>query len=108
MPNDHNRLLPIVVITRNYFMKLIDSKEAAQRLARAIAADILLYHEERVNRSLKEDNFFEDMADEISQGRQLYESRVSTEILQATRFFDLAIVDVVIKSFGERVQTPNW
>jgi hypothetical protein len=50
----------------------IESKEGAVRLARAIAADIVLYNSERIARG-------EDLSSEIREGRELYESRALPE-----------------------------
>ncbi|MEM6958865.1 MAG: hypothetical protein AAF645_24500, partial [Myxococcota bacterium] len=58
-------------------MALIETEEAARRLARAIASDLSLYNEERIVQGVKGDNLFEVLTDEIEEGRALFKSRVA-------------------------------
>ena len=74
---------------------------AAQRLARTIASDLLLYNRERVEQGIKEDNLFKLLESEIKEGRELYASRVSAEIVETYKFLDRALVDVLINSQAE-------
>ena len=74
---------------------------AAQRLARTIASDLLLYNRERVEQGIKEDRLFELLESEIKEGRELYASRVSAEIIETYTFLDRALVDVLIHSHAE-------
>ena len=71
---------------------------AAQRLARTIASDILLYNREKVEKGIKEDSLFTLLEAEINEGRELYKSRVETEIIETYQFLDRAIVDILIAS----------
>ena len=71
---------------------------SAQRLARTIASDLLLYNKEKVIEGLKRDNLFELLDMELREGRDLYQSRVSVEIQQEYRFLERALVDVLIFS----------
>lgn len=86
---------------------LIDTPEAANRLARAICSDLAIYNDEKVVRGLEEDNFFEALAAEIEEGRQLYKSRLAPELFEKTNFFDRAIVDVIIRRKAH-VKTKIW
>lgn len=70
--------------------------EEAQRLARAIVSDLLAYHGPKIENGIRNDNLFDALADEIQEGRDLYNSRVEPTLLQATNFFDRALVDMVI------------
>ena len=45
-------------------MALIETEEAARRLARAISSDLALYNEEKIAEGIQNDNLFEVMADE--------------------------------------------
>ncbi len=74
---------------------------SAQRLARTIASDLLLYNREKVERGIQEDNLFELLEAEIREGRELYKSRVSSEIIDTYQFLDRAIVDILIASQAE-------
>jgi len=48
----------------NTEMPLIESDEAARRLARAIASDLSLYNEEKIVRGIEGDSLFEELSDE--------------------------------------------
>jgi uncharacterized hydantoinase/oxoprolinase family protein len=87
-------------------MPLIETEEAARRLARAIASDLSLYNEEKIVKGIQEDALFGALAEEIEEGRALYKSRVSAE-LYGKHFYDRALVDILIKSKGH-VKSKMW
>ena len=58
-------------------MPLIETEEAARRLARAIASDLSLYNEDKIVTGITNDNLFESLAEEIEEGRALFKSRVA-------------------------------
>ena len=87
-------------------MALIETEEAAQRLARAIASDLSLYNEEKIVEGIKGDNLFDALADEIEEGRALFKSRVAPE-LYGKNFYDRAIIDILVRSKGH-VQSVMW
>jgi len=87
-------------------MALIDRIERARQLARAIASDLTLYHEQKIIQGIEDDDLFEVMAEEIQEGRALFKSRVTPEIY-ATNLYDRAIVDVMIKSKGQ-IRSKIW
>ncbi|MBZ0120755.1 MAG: hypothetical protein K8H88_27420 [Sandaracinaceae bacterium] len=87
-------------------MALIETEEAARRLARAIASDLSLYNEEKIVQGIQADNLFEVLAEEIEEGRALFKSRVAPE-LYARNFYDRAIVDILVRSKGH-VQSKLW
>lgn len=84
-----------------------EERMKAMRLARAIASDISLYNEAKIIQGLEQDTLFDVLKDEIEEGRELFKSRVSSEIFTRTNFFDRAIVDVVIKPKGH-VKSKIW
>lgn len=84
-----------------------EERMKAMRLARAIASDISLYNEAKIVQGLEQDTLFDVLKDEIEEGRELFKSRVSSEIFTRTNFFDRAIVDVVIKPKGH-VKSKIW
>jgi len=73
---------------------LIDTPEAANRLARAIASDLSLYNEAKIKEGIENDTFFSILQEEIAEGRAHYESRVDPKLLGSSNFFDRALVDV--------------
>lgn len=87
-------------------MPVIETEEAARRLARAIASDLSLYNEEKITQGVKSDNLFDNLAEEIEEGRALYNSRVSPK-LYARNLYDRAIVDILVRSKGH-VPSPLW
>ena len=87
-------------------MALIETDEAARRLARAIASDIALYNEEKVVDGISNDNLYDVLADELEEGRALFQSRVTPE-LYAKNFYDRAVIDILVRSKGH-VDSPMW
>ena len=87
-------------------MALIESEEAARRLARAIASDLSLYNEDKIVEGVQADTLFTTIADEIEEGRALFKSRVSPELYQKN-FYDRAIIDILVRSKGH-VESPMW
>jgi hypothetical protein len=87
-------------------MALIETEEAARRLARAIASDLSLYNEEKIVEGVTHDNLFDVLADEIEEGRALFKSRVAPE-LYARNYYDRAIIDILVRSKGH-VKSPLW
>ncbi|MBK6512773.1 MAG: hypothetical protein IPM79_15185 [Polyangiaceae bacterium] len=87
-------------------MALIETEEAARRLARAIASDLSLYNEEKIVKGIQEDDLFNSLAEEIEEGRALYKSRVSPDLYHKN-FYDRALVDILIKSKGH-VKSRVW
>ena len=61
--------------------------DEARRLARLILSDIIIYHAAKVERGIRENNFFELLRDEIAEGRQYYESRVPKRVLRDSEIF---------------------
>ncbi len=88
-------------------MSNINTPEAALRLARTIASDILLYNKEKIAEGLKSDKLFDVLAEDIAEGRKLYESRVTPDLRDQYNFLDRALVDVLVKS-SARVPTNIW
>ena len=87
-------------------MPLIETEEAARRLARAIASDLSLYNEEKIVQGIQNDDLFNVLSEEIEEGRALYKSRVSPDLYQKN-FYDRAIVDILVKSKGH-IKSRIW
>ncbi len=88
-------------------MAVIDEPEKAMRLARAIASDISLYNEEKIKEGIENDTFFDAVAAELEEGRELYKSRLSPELYARTNFYDRAVVDIIIRSKGH-IKSKIW
>jgi hypothetical protein len=87
-------------------MPLIETEEAARRLARAIASDLSLYNEEKIIQGVQTDTLLDVLSEEIEEGRALYKSRVSPQ-LYARNFYDRAIIDILVKSKGH-IPSKLW
>lgn len=87
-------------------MALIETEEAARRLARAIASDLSLYNAEKIAEGIKSDNLFEVLADEIEEGRALFKNRVSPTLFEKN-FYDRAIIDILVRPQGH-VPSRLW
>lgn len=88
-------------------MALIETPEAAVRLARAICSDLALYNEAKIVQGIEQDSFFDLLKPEIEEGRELYRSRVAPELYARTNFYDRAIVDVILRRKGN-VRSRIW
>jgi len=86
---------------------LIETPEAANRLARAIASDLSLYNEAKIKEGIENDTFFSILQEEIAEGRAHYESRVDPKILGSSNFFDRALVDVILARKGH-IKSKIW
>jgi len=87
-------------------MPLIETDEAARRLARAIASDLSLYNEDKIIAGIQHDNLFETLAEEIEEGRALFKRRVSPE-LYPRNYYDRALVDILVKAKGH-MRSKLW
>ncbi len=86
---------------------IIKDPQIAKRLARAIVSDIALYNKEKVEKSIKDDNIFDVLKSELDEGEELYISRVDPELVKGTNFYNIAIVDVMIKECGS-IESDIW
>jgi len=87
-------------------MALIETEEAARRLARAIASDLSLYNEEKIVQGIQNDDLFDRLSEEIEEGRVLFKSRVAPALFEKN-FYDRAVIDILIKSKGH-VRSKLW
>ena len=88
-------------------MAVIDDPEKAMRLARAIASDISLYNEDKIKEGIEKDTFFDAVAGELEEGRELYRSRLAPDLYGRTNFYDRAVVDIIIRSKGH-LKSKIW
>lgn len=88
-------------------MILIDSPDAAARLARTIVSDIALYNRDKILDGIKNDNIFDLLEKELAEGLSLYRSRVAPELDVRDRLYNRAIVDILIKRNGN-IESEIW
>jgi CheY-like chemotaxis protein/DNA-directed RNA polymerase subunit RPC12/RpoP len=67
----------------------IEPKEydEARRLARLILSDIVIYHPDKVEAGIRDDNFFDVLKSEIAEGRNYYDTRVPLRVRQDSEIF---------------------
>ena len=87
--------------------KIIDDQILAERLAKVIVSDIVVYNNVKIHEGLKNDNIFEILNQDIERGRLLYDSRVSTGVRQNTNYYERALVDVLITPHSF-IKTRFW
>lgn len=88
-------------------MERVDDPVRAERLARAILSDVMLYNAERVRRGIERDDLFERLRPEIEEARAFFEERVSPELARKSNAWGRALVDVLV--FRSRhVRSPIW
>ena len=88
-------------------MSNLQEIQAAQRLVRTIASDIMLYNRDKIVSALKSDQLFEVLSEELLEAQELYEAKVSAEIRARYALLDRAIVDVLIQAQAH-VDCPLW
>jgi hypothetical protein len=84
-----------------------DPHERAQRLARLIVGEIVLYHKEKIVDAIKNDRLFEDLERELEEARAYYEKNVDPIVRTQTGYFDQAVVDILVKGQGN-VESKIW
>lgn len=87
-------------------MSLIENRDQARRLARAIVSDVAIYNREKVEQGIKNDNIFDLLRDQLTEGREHFQSRVIKEFADSN-IFDIAVVDVLIKRAG-KIESTIW
>jgi hypothetical protein len=88
-------------------MGVVKDPDVARRIARAVVSDIALYNAKKVEEGVAKDNLFDLLKSEIEEGRNYYLSRVDPEVVKSTNFFNLALVDLLVKPWG-RVPSKAW
>jgi hypothetical protein len=88
-------------------MSRITDPRRAERLARAILSDVMLYNTERVSAGIQADDLFDRMRPELDEARAFFESRVDPEVAAKTNAFDRALVDVLVFRSG-RIRSRIW
>ena len=87
--------------------KLVDNPALAFRLARAIVSDIALYNPEKVKEGITNDNIFDLLAVELTEGREHFYARIVPELPDKDNLYDRAVVDVMIKQAGS-IESSIW
>jgi len=86
---------------------IIRTPEEAKRFARVVLSDVAVYNGPKIDKGLIEDNLFETLRDELYEGELYYRSRVDKALCDSTNFFNMAVVDLLIKTKGQ-LKTKLW
>lgn len=81
--------------------ELPEAHVKARRLARIIVSDIVLYNQAKVEEGVRKGSFHELLADDIKEGRALYERRVSEEVRQASSYLEDAFGELIARKKRE-------
>jgi hypothetical protein len=74
-----------------------DPREKAQRLARVLISDIILYNPDRHQRAAAQGSLKEEFEDEIQKSWNEYVDQVGDEIANSTNFFNEALNEILAK-----------
>jgi hypothetical protein len=88
-------------------MPRITNPQRAQRLARAVVSDVMLYNTERVRAGIEQDDLFDRLRPELDEAREFFERRVDPEVAAKSNAFDRALVDVLVFR-SSRVRSRIW
>ena len=88
-------------------MGVVKDPDVARRIARAVVSDIALYNAKKVEEGIGNDTLFDLLKEEIEEGRTYYMSRIDPEIARSTNYYNLALVDVLVKPTG-RIPSTAW
>ena len=69
--------------------------ERAKRLARTIINDIYLYNSAKLDKSVRNDNFYSVFAPELKEGKKLYDQRILPEIRLIGDFYKEAVENFI-------------
>ncbi len=86
---------------------MIEDAKRANRLARTIASDILVYNREAVEQGIRNDDLFERLAEQISEGREHYEGRVGEALKRSGNHYNRALVDILLATQAS-VPSKAW
>jgi len=88
-------------------MAIIQTEKEAKDLARKIASDIVLYNTDKVIEGIINDNIFDLLAKEIEEGRDIFLSQVSGDILGIETMFDRVFIDIIFEE-GKNIKSRIW
>jgi hypothetical protein len=88
-------------------MPRITDPQRAQRLARAVLSDVMLYNPERVRAGIEADDLFDRLRPELDEARAFFEERVDPDVAAKSNAFDRALVDVLVFR-SARIRSRIW
>jgi len=84
-----------------------DPHQRAQRTARLIISDLVLYNQEKIAEGIRNDTLFALLEQELKEGRAYYEKQTDPAVRAETDYFNQAVVDILIKGRGN-IESKIW
>ena len=81
--------------------------EEAQRIARVVASDILLYNKKKVREGILRDSLFDLLSNEIKEGEHYYLSRLDSNLPNPLVYFHEALIEFLLKT-NEDCKKAKW
>ena len=81
--------------------------EEAQRIARVVASDILLYNKKKVREGVLKDSLFDLLSNEIKEGEHYYLSRLDGNLPAPLIYFNEALIEFLLKT-NEDCKHAKW
>ncbi|HEY4716861.1 MAG TPA: hypothetical protein VII00_07120 [bacterium] len=88
-------------------MNLISDRDVAKKFAQKIVSEIVFYNQDKAIEGIINDNFFDLLHNEIEEGRNIYLSRVSSNLSNVENLYDLAIVEIIMEH-GRNIRSKIW
>ncbi len=76
---------------------MIKDAKKAERLARTIVADFFLYNQDKIDRGLKEDTFFDLLKGELEDSEKFYNDNIPPDIKSSTNYFWDTLFNKLVK-----------
>jgi hypothetical protein len=86
----------------------VNPEERAERLARLIVEEIILYNKVRIKEGIENDTLFDLLDKDISAGRRYYEDNVSPDLPPQSNYFNQALVDLLVRGQGAQIPSRIW
>lgn len=83
-------------------------EEKAQRLARLIVEEIVLYNKEKIREGIVNDTLFDLLAKDIAAGRHHYEQNTSSDLSPQSNYFNHCLVDILVQGEGRNISSRIW
>lgn len=81
-------------------MDRIADPARAERLARAILSDVMLYNTDKVRAGIEADDLFDRLRPELEEARAFFEERVEPDVAARVNAWGRALVDVLVYRSG--------
>ena len=86
----------------------VNPEERAERLARLIVEEIILYNKVRIKEGIENDTLFDLLDKDISAGRRYYDDNVSPDLPPQSNYFNQALVDLLVRGQGAQIPSRIW